>query len=335
MRDDRQSKAVASPIALGLVLSAAVAVSAQAPSGTPPADAAARATLKQFEEWMARLSNWGRWGAGDELGALNLVTAAKRKQAAALVKSGDAVSLAHPLLAEKAADAANPFVLMPRRQDNTGYAFDREEIDFHGITFSHLDALCHVSYNGKLYNGFDFKEVVSETGGCGRLGITNVKDKVVTRGVLIDIPRLRGVQSLEPATHVYRQDIEAWEQKAKVKVGAGDAIFLRTGRWARRATAGPFANFAGWDVSVIPFFRERDVALVGSDGVQDVGTFPVALPIHKFTIVALGANLFDNLDLEALSATCARLGRYDFCFVLSAMLMQGATGAPVNPLALF
>jgi kynurenine formamidase len=335
MRHDFRSKAAAWLIALGLALTAVIDTSGQRQGGAPPVDPAARATLKQFEEWMATLSNWGRWGPGDELGAMNLVTAAKRTQAAALVKTGDAVSLAHPLLAEKAADAPNPYVLMPRRQDNTGYAFDREEIDFHGYTFSHLDALCHVSYNGKLYNGLAFTEVVSQTDGCAKLGITNLRDRIVTRGVLVDIPRLRGVPYLEPGAHVYREDIQAWEQKANVKVGAGDAIFLRTGRWARRASAGPFMNVAGWDVSVIPFFKERDIALIGSDGVQDVGTFPAALPIHKFAIVALGANLFDNLDLETLSETAARLNRWEFMLVAGPTPVTHGTGSPINPIAVF
>src|SRR5262245_20548864 len=144
MRSTFGSGAITALLVCSLGLFASASPGRQASGGAASVDPSARATLKQFEEWMMTLSNWNRWGPADELGAANLVTATKRKQAAALVKSGDAVSLAHALLADKAADAPTPYVLMPRRQDNTGYAFDREEIDFHGYTFSHLDALCHV-----------------------------------------------------------------------------------------------------------------------------------------------------------------------------------------------
>ena len=107
---------------------------------------------------------------------------------------------------------------------------------------------------------------------------------------------------LDADAHVYREDVEAWEKKAGVKVSAGDAIFLRTGRWARRAKEGPFANLSGYDGSFAPFLKQRDVALIGSDGIQDVGRVPgFALPIHQIALVALGVNVFDNLDLEALS----------------------------------
>jgi kynurenine formamidase len=282
------------------------------------------------------LSNWRRWGKDDELGAVNLITPAKRQQAAALAKSGTAVSLAHDLVTEKAVDAQNPYVLQPRTDQKSPYAFDRQDVDYHGRTFSHLDALCHVSYEGKLYNGLDFRTTVTKEAGCKKLGITNLKDKIVTRGILIDLPRLKNVPYLEPGTHVYREDIEAWERQAGVRVAAGDAILLRTGRWARRAKLGPFQNLAGFDASVAPFFKERDVALIGSDGVQDVGTLPgVTLPIHVFAIVILGVNLLDNLDLETLADTAAKLKRWEFLLIAGPMPVTNGSGSPINPVALF
>lgn len=295
-----------------------------------------RTTKDQFDRWMTELSNWSRWGKTDELGAVNLITATKRQQAAALVKAGTVASLAHDLLTEKAVDAQNPYVLTPRISEASQYAFDRETIDFHGYTFSHMDALCHVGHNGKLYNGFVFQEVATSDRGCLKLGITGVKDQVVTRGVLIDIPRLKGLPYLEPGTHVYREDIEAWEKKAGVRISSGDAILLRTGRWARRARVAPFMNAAGFDASVAPLLKERDVALIGSDGVQDVGTLPgIALPIHKFAIVALGANLFDNLDLEAVADAAAKLNRWEFLFMAAPTPVKNGSGSPINPLAVF
>jgi kynurenine formamidase len=302
----------------------------------PPAVNDTRTTPEQFDRWMTDLSNWGRWGAEDELGAVNLITPARRRAAAALARTGVVVSLAHNLLTEKAVDAPNPFQLRPRLSLPNLYAFDREDIDFHGYTFSHLDALCHVGYKGKIYNGRSFQETVSEERGCLRMGVAGIKDRLVTRGVLIDIARLKGVPYLAPGTHVYREDIEAWEKQAGVKLQPGDAIFLRTGRWAYRNAKGPFTNLAGFDASVAPLLKERDVALIGSDGVQDVGTLPgVALPIHKFALVALGANLFDNLDLEALAETAAAQKRWTFLVTAAPNPVVNGTGSPINPLAIF
>jgi kynurenine formamidase len=295
-----------------------------------------RTTKLEFERWAKELSNWGRWGKEDELGAVNLITSTKRQQAAALAKTGMSVSLAHNLVTEKAVDAQNPYVLRPRTDLTSPYAFDRQDVDYHGYTFSHLDALCHVSYNGKLYNGLDFRTTVTNEEGCKKLGITNIKDRIVTRGVLIDLPRLKNVPYLDAGTHVYREDIEAWERQAGVRVEAGDAILLRTGRWARRAKIGPFRNVAGFDASVAPFFKERDVSLIGSDGVQDVGTLPgVALPIHTFAIAILGVNLFDNLDLETLADTAAKLKRWEFLLVAGPTPVTNGSGSPINPVAIF
>jgi kynurenine formamidase len=168
------------------------------------------------------------------------------------------------------------------------------------------------------------------------LSITVFKNGIVTRGILLDIPRLKGVPYLEAGTHVYREDVEAWEKKAGIKVAAGDAIFLRTGRWARREKVGPFANLSGYDGSFAPFLKQRDVALIGSDGIQDVGTVPgFALPIHQIALVALGVDIFDNLDLEALSETAARLNRWEFLLFASPIPFNNGTGSLINPIAVF
>lgn len=320
-----------------LIVVLTVSVVAQTPPAAPVNDT--RTTPDEFNNWMKTLSNWGRWGANDQLGAANLITPAKRKAAAAEMKSGIVVSLAHEWLTEKAADAPTPYRILPsifHEPTDRNYVFDKEEISFHGFTFTHLDALCHVSWQGKIYNGLSFDETVTEKDGCQKLGIHNVKDRLVTRGVLIDIPRLKGLPYLAPGTHVYREDIEAWEKKTGTKVQPGDAILLRTGRWARRAAEGPFMGAAGWDASVIPLLKQRDVAIIGHDAAQDVGTLPgVGIPVHKFALVALGANLLDNLDLEALSETCNKLNRWSFMLVVAPNAVHNGTGSPINPLAMF
>jgi kynurenine formamidase len=174
------------------------------------------------------------------------------------------------------------------------------------------------------------------------MGITALKDGVVTRGILLDIPRLKQLPYLEPGTRVFREDVEAWERSAGIRVTRGDAMLLRTGRWTRRAQVGP-GRTPGWDPSFLPFLKDRDVGLLGHDGAQEGGSIPgVTLPsgglypiIHRFAIVARGMNLLDNLDLEALADTAARLKRWEFMLVVAPPRVPGGTGAPINPIAIF
>jgi kynurenine formamidase len=306
----------------------------QGPGASPVNDS--RTTKEELDRWMKELSNWGRWGKDDQLGAPNLITAAKRKQALALARTGDRVSLSHDAILDKAIDAATPFEHQTTIMAERGIAVERQQVSFHGSTFSHLDALCHIAYQGQLYNGVPFKDVVSERDGCAKLGITGLKSGIVTRGVLLDIPRLKGVPYLEPGTHVYIEDVEAWEKMAGVKVEPGDAVFLRTGRWTRRAKMGPFSNFAGFDASFAPFLKRRDVALIGSDAVLDAGNVPgFPLAVHTVALVALGVNIFDNVDLEALSETAARLKRWEFLLVAGPIPVPNGTGSVINPIAIF
>ena len=159
---------------------------------------------------------------------------------------------------------------------------------------------------------------------------------LVTRGVLIDVPRLKGLPYLEPGTHVYREDIEAWEEQAGVKIGPGDAILLRTGRWARQSDLGTSGAPSGYDLSFVPFLQERDVAIIGSDWTQDVGTVAgVLYAVHEFAIVALGMSVLDNLDLEELAARAAELNRWEFLLVVAPATASNGTGAPINPVAMF
>src|SRR5204863_7156824 len=189
----------------------------------------------EFDQLFRTVSNWGRWGKDDQLGSANLVTGAKRKQAVALVKNGTTVSLAHNPLTERAEDNSNPFEHTMLR----GFSMDRYSVAYHGYAHSHIDALCHILYKDQTYNGYARSDVNTEKG-CTKLGIDNLKNGIVTRGVLIDIPRLKGVEFLEPGTPVYVEDLEAWEKKSGIKVSAGDALFVRTGVWARRKADGPW-----------------------------------------------------------------------------------------------
>jgi kynurenine formamidase len=310
--------------------------------GQTPAPRAPR-NAAEFDELFQRVSNWGRWGKDDQLGSANLVTVAKRKQAIASVKDAVSVSLAHNPLTERAADNASPFEhsMNPAFSQPPWLAFgDTYKVSYHGFAHSHIDALCHILYKDRTYNGYARSDVETETG-CRKLSIDTMKNGIITRGILLDIPRLKNLPYLEPGTPVYTEDLEAWERKAGLKIAEGDAIFLRTGRWARRDKLGPWnvgVNAAGIHASVAPWIKSRGVALIGSDAALDVAPSRVegvALPVHILMITALGINLLDNQDLEALAETAARLNRWAFMLTVAPVPVTGGTGFPVNALATF
>jgi kynurenine formamidase len=312
--------------ALSLWLAVGEAAQSSQPGGSAKVNASG-VTKAQFDEWMTKLSNWGRWGKDDERGALNLITPEARRRAAALVKTGTTVSLSRQIPAESPASTGQS---RPINQNGSGanvfliagdYLFERQEIEYHGGRLSHFDALCHVSYNGTLYNGLNFKEVVTERG-CSKLSVNSASEGIVTRGVLLDLP----------GTRVRRQDVESWEKKTGIKIGPGDALLLRS----RRPGTQPAFGSAGYDPSLIPFLKERDIALLGNDSAQEGGTIDgVAIPIHTFTIVALGLNLLDNLALDDVAATADKLKRWEFMLVVAPLRMENGAGSPVNVIATF
>ncbi len=292
--------------------------------------------LDEFDAYFKKVSNWGRWGKDDELGTLNLITDAKRKQAASLVKVGTAVGLAHSPITEATPDNLSPF----EHTMNRGFTTDTYKVSYHGYAHSHMDALCHILYKDQTYNGYARAEVNAEKG-CTKLGIQNMRNGYVTRGILMDIPRLKGLPYLEPGTPVFVEDLEAWEKKAGIKVTSGDALFLRTGRWARRAKLGPWAipvNEAGFHASVGQWLKDRGVALIGSDDALDVVPSLVegmTLPVHTLAITALGLNILDNQDLEALGDLAAKQNRWEFMLTVAPVPVSGGTGFPVNAIATF
>jgi len=224
--------------------------------------------------------------------------------------------------------------------DAGGHAMDLYSIWYHGSVITHIDALCHYSFEGKIFNGFE-RSAIAPGPGCPSNGIENHKSGIMTRGIIVDLPRMKNVPYLEPGTAVYASDLDAWEKYAGIKIGSGDALFLRTGRWARRAEKGPWnvaASAAGFHASVMPWLKQRDVALLGNDGVNDVqpsGVDGSPRPIHQLAIVALGLPLVDVMDLEAAAETAARLRRWEFLLTAAAVPVLGGTGFPLNPIATF
>ena len=298
-------------------------------------------TQADVDRWMTELSNWSRWGKNDQIGSVNLITAAKRKQAAALVVDGISVSLAHNAVTEKALDNPSPFVhkmLATGAHPAGQFVMDEYSVSFHGYAHTHMDALAHMAWQGKMYNGFPQTGVTDQ--GAGQLAVTGFKNGIFTRGILIDIPRLKGVPYLEPSAAIYPEDLDAWEKQAGVTVGSGDVVFIRTGRWARRAEKGPWdpAHIAGLYASCARWLKQRDVAMVGSDAATDVmpsGVPGVGQPMHQLLLVAMGTPIFDNCDLEAVAIAAAERKRWAFLVTAAPIPVPGGTGSPLNPIATF
>ncbi len=299
------------------------------------------ATKADVERWMTELSNWGRWGKTDELGTYNLITPAKRREAAALVKDGVSVSMSHDALTVKAADNPDPFIHKMNftgAHPNGDWFMDEYTVNFHGLAHTHMDALAHTAFQGKMYNGFSQMDVTEQ--GAKELGITGFRNGIFTRAVLVDIPRLKGVPYLEPGTPIYPEDLEAWEKKAGVKIGSGDVVLIRTGRWARRAAKGPWdtSHVAGLHASCMPWLHKRDVALAGSDACLDVlpsGVQGVVQPVHALFLIAMGTEILDNLDLESVGDEAAKRNRWAFLLTAAPLTVKGGTGSPINPIAVF
>ena len=305
------------------------------------AEAAEQVSREQFDQVQAQVSNWGRWGTDDELGTLNLITAEKRRAAALLVKEGISISLALEL--NKTADDlnANPFQheLQVGAFGGHEVAGDRYSVEYHGFAHSHMDGLPHFATNGKMYNGVPVD--VLKPDGARKLGIENAHAGIFTRGVLVDMPRFKGVDFLEPGTAITAADLDAWEMQTGVRVTSGDVLLVRTGRWERVRRKGQW-NFlekaAGMHASVALWLHERDVAVIGCDGVSDVMPSNVEgrlNPLHELVLVGMGMPILDNLDLDAVALMAAELGRPTFLFVGAPLRVPGGTGSPLNPLAVF
>ena len=299
---------------------------------------------QEFESLFASLSRWGWWGEGDERGALRLITPARVVAAATLVREGVTVSLSLPLNTHAAAHCPNPadhhMTSLGAGPGAVHFNMDYVGLDYHHDGHSHIDALCHVGYNGSLYNGRREGDVVTDRG--ARVSTIEVlKDGLVGRGVLLDIPRLRSRDWLEPGEHIVRDDLEAAELAQGVRVGEGDILLVRTGHAQRLAELGPWDTAtakAGMHPSAMPFLADRGVAALGSDGNNDTApsrTEGVDFPIHVLAITAMGIHLMDYLQFEDLRAVCETTGRWEFLLVAAPLLIVGGTGSPLNPIAIF
>lgn len=322
----------ASAVAAAAVIVASLTVSARQKKAPAPGPAPQPVTKEVWEGWMKNETNWGRWGKDDQLGAMNLVTPAKSKQALSLAKTGTVVSLAHrPVIIPKAKpDGISYLELKLNHLGDSEFTIEEMQLAFHGSSFTHMDAICHGDYKGQTFNGYAVKDVITDTG-CKKLAIDTLAHGIVTRGVVIDIPHVKGLKVLPPETAVTVADIEAFEKMAGLKIGPGDAIFLHTGRWSSSSD-----KHSGYDITVGPWLKQRGVSIVGSDTIQDVSTVPgLILPLHHYILVGLGINIVDNADLEKAVETARRLKQWEFMLVALPVAVPGGSGFPINPLAIF
>jgi kynurenine formamidase len=306
--------------------------------------------------WFDELSNWGRWGDDDRLGTLNHLTTEKRAAAAGLIRDGISVSCSWDIRTGRQPGAT---VESQRYMLSTGLGLEEEGrrglmpggraggaqeyigMVFHGLDVTHLDSLAHLFWDGKMYGG-EPASLVSDRQGALKHDVLAVSHGVMAKGVLVDMPKLRGVDVLAPDDHVYPEDLEAAEAATGARVEPGDVLLLRTGegrdRVADKRDYNPNKPRSGYQAACLPWLHERGVSMIGSDVAQDAspaGYKVVNMPIHMVGIVAMGLWLIDNCNLEDLAAACDRSGRYEFAFVLSPIRFQGVTGSPVNPLAMF
>jgi kynurenine formamidase len=302
---------------------------------------AGRLTPDEVKASFERISNWGRWGKEDQRGALNFITGEKRAAAARLAKAGEIVSLALPLSTQTTAENPQPVQhLMLHVGPHAVAALDYFGIAPHGMAFTHLDALCHVFWDGRMYNGFSNREVGRF--GAKKCAIDVTRDGIVSRGVLLDIPKTRKVEWLEPGDPIYPEDLNAAEKMGAVRVDEGDILLIRTGRHQRRKAKGAWdprrEGLPGLDASCLTWLHERRIAVLGCDAVSDLipngYSGELSMPIHVGTLVMMGIHLIDNADLEALSAACARHNRYEFLFAMAPLILERGTASPVNPLAI-
>jgi len=300
--------------------------------------------VAQMDVLLRDHSNWGRWGEHDQAGTVNLLTPERTAAAARLVRSGETVSLARRLTTRATPDNPDPMLHFMTntaddgRPDASGTAGDWFGLRFHGFAVSHVDALSHLSWRRQMYNGVSV-DTVTARGGAAVHSVETMARGVVTRGVLLDVARVKGIDWIAPGDGLDPQDLEECEREHGVTVRPGDVLVFRTGRDVKTREQGAHHPMdegnAGLYSTCVPWLRERDVAFLGSDVAQDV-MFPAApphlMPVHVGALVGLGLPLLDNLAVEDLADACARTGRYEFCFTMGPLPLQRTTGSPVNPI---
>ncbi|MGA5896620.1 cyclase family protein [Streptomyces venetus] len=300
-----------------------------------------------FHDIAGRVNNWGRWGADDELGTLNLITDEVVREAAATVRTGRRIPLALPLRRDGVQTGMIPgridplHVMVQINQElfGPGTVACSDDVVTMGLqAATHWDALPHVSHSGRIYNGRP-ADTVTPHGGAEFSGIDGVR-RLVSRGVLLDVARARGTDRLDGGYAVTPEDLDAAEELAGTRVRAGDVVLVRTGQ-VQFCLAGDRHAYAypspGLSIRTPEWFHARDVAAVANDTLI-FEVFPpevegLWLPVHALHLVEMGMPQGQNWNLEELSTACGEAGRYAFLLAATPEPFTGATGAPVAPVA--
>ncbi len=310
-----------------------------------------RPTERQLLDWLnTDLNNWGRWGNDDQKGTLNHLSEAKTKSALGLVEDGKTVSCAMDISYEHQPDVPRPplhFMVRTGHDHKEGEPPERQvAVDFFGIIFhghsvTHVDSLAHFFWDGKMYNGFPMTDVSTDEGASTN-NVLAGSGGIVTRGVLVDAPYLRGVELIERGDGVGMADIEKAEAECGFEVEQGDVLLMRTGQLGHRSRTGGVdvwtAGSAGPKPEILPFMHEREIAVMGSDTGNDVaptGYDRFTNPVHQVGIVGMGLWILDNAWLDDLAEECRRRGRWEFAISINPLRIPNATGSPVNPIAIF
>ena len=285
-------------------------------------------STEEMAEFYRTRRNWGRWGADDQVGAMNLITPQKRAAAAALVRSGRTVSLSRIF------EPPQQFI---QKSDigasGAGYVMDYYGFIYHGNTITHVDALCHIWDGDGAWQGRDPDQII-DTSGASFADITNWSGGIITKGVFIDVPKHRGVPHVTRDEPVHGAEIEAIARAQGVRVEPGDALIVHSGWQAYQGSDEPRGG-AGLHASCAEFIRDHDVSLLGWDLMDArMGGSGLAWPVHG-VLFNFGVALMDNALLEPLAEACAEEDRYEFMFMLLPLRVARGTGSPANPVAMF
>jgi kynurenine formamidase len=293
-------------------------------------------TQDRVEGYFKEINNWGRWGDGDQLGTVNLITAAKREAAMKLVRTGRTVSLARDIGPQPALMYS---VTFPSSRERADVVLDRFDLVYHGFSITHIDALCHVAWDGQLYNGRPFAQSLTAAGATW-CPIDPLFGGITTRGVLLDVAEGRKDGYVTVGSPVTPRELDAAAARAGVRIEPGDVVVVRSGDaafrrahpdWVPRVSPHP-----GLHLSCLPWFREKDIAAISWDMMDErpIGYAGFGMGVH-LAIPFLGLALVDNTDPDRLAAACREEGRHEFLFTATPIRLVGSTGAPAHPIAVF
>lgn len=283
-------------------------------------------------ELLRGCSNWGRWGADDELGTLNYITDDKRRQAAQLVITGHTYPLGREIaLGGEAGSQGGVFHRMTLGQGAAPSAHDFLAFGVHGFDMTHVDALGHTYLDGMAYNGRRQDQVLTAKG-LQSCSVGAIGAGIFTRGILLDVADALGVGRLPQGFTIGAEQLGEAEVLAGAEVGEGDAVLVRSG-----VEPGGEDGHPGLDMGAVRWLSERKVALYGGDCIEYMpsGVPGLPMPLHQLGLVAMGLCLVDVVDVEALREACEREERREFLLVVAPLRLRGGTGSPVNPLAVF